>query len=180
MRTWIVGLVTTAVMAAAAPAQAQAQKIGYLDSRRVLAEAPGAQQARTQIEAEMQKFQAQIQALEDSVGKMLADYQQKSVTMSPDARTKREQEITQARNQLQQQAAQIEQQAAQKQNELMQPVMDVVEKAIEDVRREGGYAIIFDLGPGAIVSADTTLDVTMAVINRLKASDTQASSSARR
>jgi outer membrane protein len=177
MRTvWIVSLVSAAVMAAAVPAQGQ--KIGYLDSRRVLAEAPGAQQARTQIEAEMQRFQTQVQVLEDSVGKMLADYQQKSVTMSPDARTKREQEITQARTALQQQAAQIEQQAVQKQNELMQPVMDLVEKAIEDVRQEGGYAIIFDLGPGAIVSADTTLDLTTTVINRLKAS--QSSSTARR
>jgi outer membrane protein len=179
MRTaWIVSLVSAAVMAAAVPAEGQGQKIGYLDSRRVLAEAPGAQQARTQIEAEMQRFQGQVQALEDSVGKMLADYQQKAVTMSPDARTKREAEITQARTALQQQAAQIEQQAVQKQNELMQPVMDLVEKTIEDVRKEGGYAIIFDLGPGAIVSADTTLDLTTTVISRLKAS--QSSSTARR
>jgi outer membrane protein len=176
MRTvWIVSLISAGLMAAA---PAQGQKIAYLDSRRVLAEAPGAQQVTAQIQAEMQKFQGQVQVLEDSVGKMLADYQQKSVTMSPDARTKREAEITQARNALQQQAAQIEQQAAQKQNELMKPVMDLVEKAIEEVRQEGGYAIIFDLGPGAIVSADTTLDLTTTVINRLKAS--QSSSTARR
>jgi outer membrane protein len=161
-------------MALAAPVAAQGQKVAYLDSRRVLAEAPGAQEVRTQIQGEMTRFQGQVQVLEDSVAKMIAEYQQRSATMSPDARTKREGEITQARVQLQQQAAQIEQQAVQKQEELMKPVMDRVEQVIETIRKEGGYAIIFDVASSAMISADSTLDLTTQVITRLKASESSS------
>jgi outer membrane protein len=178
MRTlWLATLVAAGTLSAA-PMTAQAQKVGYIDSRRALSEAPGAQEASTQIQAEMAKFQTQVRVLEDSVNRMMADYQQKSVTMSADARTRRESEIAQARTRLQQQAQQIEQQAVQKQEELMQPVMQRVEQVIDEIRREGGYGIIFDVASGAMISADTTLDITTQVINRLKAS--QSSSSARR
>lgn len=169
MRTLLnVSLAAAGLLAIGMPATVQAQKVAYLDSRRVLAEAPGAQEVRQQIDQEMRSFESQVQVLQDSINKMVTDYQQKSVTMSPDAREAREQEILQARSRLQQQAAQIEQQATQKQGELMQPIMDRVESVIEEVRREGGYAIIFDLASAAMVSADTTLDLTTQVIERLK------------
>jgi outer membrane protein len=178
MRTfWLATLVAAGVMSAA-PVAAHGQKVGYIDSRRALSEAPGAQEASTQIQTEMQKFQGQVRVLEDSVARMITDFQQKSVTMSTDARTKRQQEIQQAQTRLQQQAQQIEQQAVQKQEELMQPIMQRVEQVIDEVRREGGYGIILDVASGAMISADTTLDITTQVINRLKAS--QSSSSARR
>jgi outer membrane protein len=162
-------LAAAGLMAIGVPEAAHAQNVAYLDSRRVISEAPGAQEVREQIDQEMRNYEAQVQVLQDSINKMVTDYQQKSVTMSPDARQAREAEIVQARNRLQQQAAQIEQQATQKQGELMQPVMDRVEAVIEEVRKEGGYAIIFDLASAAMVSADTTLDLTTQVIERLKA-----------
>ena len=178
MRTfWLATLVAAGTLSAA-PMAAQAQKVGYIDSRRALSEAPGAQEASTQIQAEMAKFEGQVQALRDSVARMMTDFNQKSVTMSADARTTRQQEIAQTQARLSQQAQQIEQQAVQKQEELMQPVMQRVEQVIDEIRREGGYGIIFDVASGAMISADTTLDITTQVINRLKAS--QSSSSARR
>ena len=160
----VVGLLTSAT-----PGLAQGQKIGYLDSERILREAPGAENVRTQIQQEVSKFEAQVQVLRDSLEKMVADYQQKSVMLSPDEKRKREQELTKMQTQLGQQAQQLEQQAIQKQNELMAPVMQQVEKVISDIRREEGYALIFDVASRALVSADTTLDLTSKVIARLKA-----------
>ncbi len=43
-----------------------------------------------------------------------------------------------------------------------------IEQAISAVRQEGGYAILLDAATDAIVSADTTLDVTQQVLARLQ------------
>lgn len=164
----VLGAVAVGLLAAAVPASAQ-QKVAFLDSRRILQEAPGAQEARTAIEQEMRTFQQRLTTLQDSLQRVVQDYQQRSMTLSPDARKTEEQKIAAKQRELQAQAEQLELDANRKQNDLMQPVMDRVEKAIEDIRKEGGYAIIFDAASAAMVSADTTLDLTLQVINRLKA-----------
>jgi outer membrane protein len=164
-------VVAMGLLAGALPAAAQ-QKVAYLDSRRILQQAPGAQEARTQIEQEMRAFQQRLTQLQDSAQKVLTDYQQRSLTLSPDARRTEEQKIMARQRELEAQAEQLQLEANQKQTDLMQPVMTRVEDAIEAVRQEGGYAIIFDAASGAFVSADTTLDLTTQVINRLRAAGT--------
>lgn len=167
----VLGVVAVGLLAAV-PVSAQ-QKIAYLDSRRILQEAPGAAEARTAIQTEMQSFQRRLTALQDSLGKVMQDYQQRSLTLSPDARRTEEQRVAAKQRELEAQAEQLQLEANTKQNDLMQPVMDRVEAAIEAIRKEGGYAIIFDAASAAMVSADTTLDLTTQVINRLKAGGAQ-------
>jgi outer membrane protein len=99
---------------------------------------------------------------------MVADFQRKSVLLSPEERRKQEQAVIQKQQTLQQRANAIHQEASSRQEELMKPVLDRVQKAIEDVRMEGGYAIIFDKESGAMVAADSTLDLTTQVIERMK------------
>ncbi|HSK20144.1 MAG TPA: OmpH family outer membrane protein [Longimicrobiales bacterium] len=164
------------LLAVSAPLSAQtATKIGYIDTRRVLQEAPGAQEARTTLESEMQGFQNQLQMMQDSLQAMMTDYQQKSLVMSADAKQKREQEIIAKRTGWEQRAEQLQQQAAQRQQQVMEPIMQRVEAAISEVRQTQGYAIIFDVVSEAIVSADPALDITATVIERLKAGAPAAS-----
>jgi outer membrane protein len=169
MRTWFVlGFFAAALIAAVAPASAQQMRIGYLDSRRVLQEAPGAAEARQAIEQEMASLQRQMSMLDDTLRRAIEDFQARQMTLTADARRTEEQRLQAKRTELTARAQQIELEASRKQDELMSPVMGRVEQAIEEIRREGGYAIIFDLGAGAIVSADTTLDLTAQVIARLR------------
>ncbi|MCI0433029.1 MAG: OmpH family outer membrane protein [Gemmatimonadetes bacterium] len=178
MRNFV--MMAAGTVLAIAPLTARAQRIAYLDSRRVLQEAPGASEARTLINGELARFDAQLKVLEDSVNAMLADYQRRSVLLSPDEKAKQEQTIIQRRQSMEQRAQAIRQQAGARQEELMQPVMDRVQKAIEDIRKEGGYSIIFDAQGGAMVAADSTLDLTVQVIERMKAVNGAASGAASR
>lgn len=173
----ILGTVAVGLLAVAAPvsAQAQQQRFAYLDSRRILQEAPGAQEARTAIEQEMRSFQQRLATLQDSLQKVIEDYQKRSLTLAPDVRRTEEQRIAAKQRELEAQAEQLQLDANRKQNDLMQPVMNRVEEAIESVRKEGGYAIVFDAASGAFVSADSTLDLTTQVINRLKAGGASSS-----
>ena len=83
MRTIISYAVATAgLLLLSAPVSAQQLKIGYIDSRRVIQEAPGSQEARQLLEREMGTYQTQLRAMEDSLQTMLSDYQQRSVMLS--------------------------------------------------------------------------------------------------
>jgi Skp family chaperone for outer membrane proteins len=51
----------------------------------------------------------------------------------------------------------------------MRPIIERVNEVIEQTRREGSYALIFDLNDGALVAGDPALNITQQVIDRLRA-----------
>ena len=59
---------------------------------------------------------------------------------------------------------------AQRQQELVQPIMDMVRRALDEVRAEDGYAMIFDTGSevNVIVAADKNLDITDRVVAKIR------------
>jgi outer membrane protein len=165
----VLAVLALLVVAAPVAAQAQAQtRIGYIDTRRVIQEAPGAQEARATMEREMQVWQQELQAMEDSLRTIVTEHQQRSAVMSADAKQRREAEIMQKQQSFEQRAQTLQQQAGRRQQELMEPIMQRVETIISDVRQAEGFAIIFDVASEAIVSADPALDLTDRVIARMK------------
>ena len=164
----IVAAAGLGLLAAGASAQTPL-KIAFVDSRKLVTEAPGAKEAQATFEKEMQGYQAQLKAMEDSLKSMMDDYQQKSTTLSPEAKKLREDAIRSRQQAYQQKAAQLEEQAGNRQAQLVQPVMDRIKTVISQIRQEGGYAMIFDVGGqgSGVVAADTTLDLTAQVLARL-------------
>ncbi len=167
------------LLASAASAQTPL-KIAYVDSRKILAEAPGAKEAQATFDREMQGYQTQLKVMEDSLKALMDDYQQKSVTLSPEAKKQREDVITARQQAYQQRASALEEQAGQRQGQLVQPILDRVKTIIGQIRQEGGYAFILDVGQsgGGIIAADTTLDITDQVLSRLARSTAAAPAAA--
>ena len=165
------------LLLAASGAQAQAQqglegKIAYINSEMILQNAPGAQEARQQVNQALQGYQSQVQEMAQELEQMIQQYEQQELTLSAEAKEERQQEIRTRQQEYQQRVQQLDQEASQRQQELIQPVMDRINRVIESIREEGDYALIFDVSAGAIISADPDLDITDAVIRRLQAGDT--------
>jgi len=171
MRTILGTLVAVAgLLLWAGPAVGQtAGKIAYIDSRKLLPEAPGAREAQQSFEKDMERFKAELKPLEDTLKSMMDDYEQKQVTLSPEAKRQRQEAIRQKQLAYQQRADELEQRAAKRQQELFEPIMKRINQAIEEFRKERGYVLILDAASGALVAADTALDVTDEVLARLKA-----------
>lgn len=163
-----IAVATAGLLLVSGPLAAQSAKIGYIDSRKVIQEAPGAQEARQTLEREMGGYQTQLRAMEDSMQALLTDYQQKSVMLSADAKKQREQELTQKQSAFQQRAQTMQESAGRRQQELMQPIMTRIQAVISELRQQEGYAIIFDMAAEAMVAADPALDLTDRVIERLR------------
>src|SRR5207253_5391519 len=119
-------------------------KIGFIDSRRLIAEAPGAVEARTTIEREMNKHQADLALADDSIKNAIADFQKKQLALSADARAKQEADIRARQQSLQNRADALEQQMQKRQADLIKPIMDKINTVLEALRKEGSYTLILD------------------------------------
>ena len=142
-------------------------RLGYIDSQAILAQAPGATEAQDQFERDMARYRAELDQIGEELQGMIQQFEQQQLTLSPQARETQTQSIQAKQEEYNQRAAELEGEAGRRQAELVQPIMDQVTAAIDEIRTEGGYAIIFDLSAQAIVSADPELNLTQQVIDRL-------------
>ena len=168
MRALAVFLAAGTFFASADHAAAQELlRLGYIDSQAILAQAPGATEAQDQFERDMARYRAELERIGEELQTMIQQFEQQQLTLSPQARETQTQSIQAKQEEYNQRAAELEGEAGRRQAELVQPIMDRVTEAIDQIRTEGGYAIIFDLSAQAIVSADPDLNLTQQVIDRL-------------
>lgn len=163
----VAGLGLTAAQDAEAQ---QAQRFGYINSTQIVTQAPGAAEARQSLETEMQGYRTELDQLETQLDSLQTAYERQQASLSATARQQRQQELQQKFAQYQQRAAELQQTAQRREQELIAPLMQRIAGVIEEVRTEGGFAMIFDTGAGGvIVAADPALDVTEQVLAKLRA-----------
>lgn len=161
-------LAAALLVGGAGSAEAQA-KIGYVNTQKLVAEAPGSKEAQQTLEREMGQYRTQVDSLEKSLQKMQEDFQKQEASLTAAVKQQRQQQLQQSFAAYQQRVGQLEQTAAQRQQQLVEPIMKRIKDTIEVVRKEGGYAIIFDGGNSGMVAADPALDLTDRVLTRLRA-----------
>jgi outer membrane protein len=168
-RSLLLASLTVLASASAAQAQAVALKIGYINSAAILEQAPGAKEASAAFDQYLQGSQAEVQRMSQELQTLRADYDRQQLMLSASAKTQRQDEINRKMQEYQARVEALEQQAGQRQQQLVQPVMDRVNKVIEEIRAEGSYSFIFDVAAGSIIAADPRLDLTEEVLRRLRA-----------
>jgi len=151
------------------PARAQGLKVAYVQTSLLLDQAPGRAEAEAQFEKETGTYRDQIKRMSDSLNAMIADFQKRSTGLTAAARETQGKGIQAKEAEYQRRTQELEQKAQGRQNELVQPILDKIKGAIEEVRVEGGYAMIFNADQGSpIVAVDKSLNVTDRVLSKLK------------
>ena len=175
MRT-LVMIAAPVVLAALAPAVALGQgtttlKIAYVDSEALVRQAPGYEEAKQAFDRATRSWQDSLELKRSELQTMFEDYKKQEVILSPEMKAEKQQTMLQ----MEQDAQRFFQtkfgpdgEAAVKQAELMKPIIDRVNAAIDQIRRDGAYALIFDLNDGALVAGDPTLNITDQVLQRLR------------
>ena len=162
------------VTATATPVRAQQPaaglKIAFIRSQAVVEQAPGRTDAEAMYRKEVEGYRVQLEKMGDTLQKMIAEYRKVEPTLTASQKQTRELSIRAKQEEMQKRQQSLEEQARSRQQELMQPITDIVKKAIDDVRSEEGYTVIFDVETQAnpIVSIDKNLDVTDRVVARLR------------
>jgi len=162
-RTFLVMLAFTLAVGA----KAQEFKIGYTNFQAIVLSMPEIEG----IESEMETYQGQLNGqintkIQELQGKIAA-FQQ--MAQDPNAAQivlkERQNEIEKLQKDLQAFEVQAEQAFATKRGALLEPVGLKVRAAVDEVRKELGYALILDAGN--IISGDEALNVTEAVFAKL-------------
>lgn len=166
-RTWMTGSILAAALLAfsQAPAAAQTQKIAYIDTQRILAQTPGVAEARQTLENEVTAYRTELDSVGAQLEKMRTDLQRQQSTLSAATRQQREQELQNRVQAAQQRYSELQNTAQQREAQLMEPILQRINTTIEQLRKEGGYAMIFETG--AFIAADPALDMTNRVLTRL-------------
>jgi outer membrane protein len=173
IRAASLALIVGAALAGPASAQAPAAapKIGFINSAAILAEAPGRADAETRFKTEVTAYQAQLQRMSDSLQTMAAAFEREAPRLDSATRVARARVIQERETAYQTRARDLDQQMQSRQAELIRPIMENLQKIIEQVRAEDGYSLIFDVASqtSVIVAADKSLDLTPKVLARVKA-----------
>lgn len=170
IRAASLALIAGAAMAASASAQAT-PKFGFINSAAILAEAPGRAEAENQFKNEVAAYQAQLQRMSDSLQTMAATFDKESPKLDSGIRASRAKTIQAKEADYQNRARTLDQTMQNRQAELIRPLMENLQKVIEQVRAEDNYSMIFDVASqtSVIVAADKNLDITQKVLARVKA-----------
>ena len=143
-------------------ANAQGQKIGYVDSQAIIDIMPEGAKIKQDLEAYYNELQSELQAMVTEYQNKLRDYEANSATMSNILRQSKEKEIMDLQGRIQDFQQNAEVVFAAKQEELSKPMLDRIKAAIDDVVKAKGMAYVFEktvilsIGESAI---DITADV---------------------
>jgi outer membrane protein len=167
------GLFAAALLAVGA-APLAAQKIGYVDSRKILQEMPGRTQVENRMRVNLEALSARQKVMVDSLNTMMAAFERDSSSLSQSDRVQRFTAMQLYDGRYRDTLQALEEEAQTQQAEAMQPLFDQIRVALEDLRQAEGYAMIFDIGnqANAIVAMDRNLDLSDKVLLRVRAAST--------
>jgi outer membrane protein len=166
MKKAIKAILLMLTVATAANAQ---QKIGYLNAQAILADMTDMKAADSQLEAYAKQltakdsimvvaFQAKAQAL--------GEKQQKG-EIAPIALEAEKKKLEAEKAQIEEFEQKMQQDLAERRKTLYQPVLDKVNKAIQDVAKEQAFTYVVDLTAGSLLYADEKNDLQNAVRAKL-------------
>lgn len=126
---------------------AQAQKFGHLNAGNLLAQMPGTQDADEQLKVYQDSLvalgEADAKALQEEAATFYERYQAGEIT--PAVAQQKEAEFQQRQQELMQFEQVVINSVAEKRQELIEPILTKVQNAVNEVGKEGGYTMIFDV-----------------------------------
>ncbi|MCW8925653.1 MAG: OmpH family outer membrane protein [Xanthomonadales bacterium] len=147
----------------ATPATAQQLRVGYVDMKQVLDNAPQVLAGREKLDLEFRprnetiEFQErQVQSMEDRLA--MGD-------MAEDARTRLERELREMRRNVNRQKEDLRDELSFRRTEEVQKLEDQINQAVEQIARDNGYDLILS---SPVVYADPSLDITQLVLDQLR------------
>jgi outer membrane protein len=150
---------------------AVAQKYAFVDSDYIRKNIPAFNTAQEQLDKLSKQWEKEVSDGYAVVEQMYKSYQNESVLLSQDMKTKREEAIITKEKEikdLQNKYFGMEGELFKKREELVKPVQDEILKAIKEIAVEGSYAVIFDTASGGnILFANPKYDISDQVLQKL-------------
>ena len=130
-------------------ANAQAVKLGHIDTGKLLELMPEMKGAQDDLKKISDDMQGQFESMQKELEKKYMDYQEAVNNKVSDAVLAiKEQELKDMNNRIEEYKQAASESLGVKQEEIVKPILDKAKKAIEDVAKDGNYMYIFDSAQG--------------------------------
>lgn len=167
----VLGALAFLAITAISPAYGQ-QKIGYVNSEKILQELPAAKEAKDSLAVIVKYWQGELDKLSKDLQEKYEDYQKKQGLYNDQTKqTEQKKLIDQEQRMNEYKAQKFGQQGelALQQDRLMQPIKDRVFTAIKQIAVENKLSFVFDkAGDVLLLYGEPNADYTYKVIDRLK------------
>jgi outer membrane protein len=156
---------TTLFVAAAAVAQAQELKIGYVNSERVLREANPAKAAQAKLEAEFSKREKDLADVANRLKAAADKLDKDGPTLAESERTRRQRDLVEQDRDFQRKRREFQEDLNQRKNEELSGVVERANKVIKQIFDSEKYDLILQ----DAVHWSPRVDITKKVIDALNA-----------
>lgn len=168
MKTLKTLLIAIAALTLTVAANAQELKFGHINSQEVLADMPDKLAAEKTLQDEALKLEEQLKIMSNDLQQKYEEYINKRDSLPELIRATKEKEIQDADQRIQSYRQMAQQSLAQKEQQLLGPIIEKVQKAIDEVGTENGFVYIFDLGSQIILyNSPQSVDVAPLVKAKL-------------
>ena len=138
-------------------------KIGFVNSQKILNDAPQAARAKKKIEKDFEKRDQELQRIAKQLQGMQETLDKNAVTMAESERRTKEREFGELNREFQRKQREFREDLSQRQNEEMAAIFERVNKIIKQIAEAEKYDIIFQ----EAVYANPRIDITDKVIKAL-------------
>ena len=156
-------LATAAMVATAGDVSSAESRIGFVNSQRVMNEAPQAAKAKKRIEKDFEKRDQELQKLAKQLKEMQEAYEKNVPTLGESERRGKERELADLNRDFQRRQREFREDLSQRQNEETAAIFDRVNRVIKQIADAEKYDIIFQ----EAVYASPRIDITDKVIKAL-------------
>ncbi len=152
-------------------ATTMAQKFALIDMEYILKNIPGYEMTNEQLNQLSEKWQSEVEKLQQDAQNMYKSYQSDLVFLSAEMKTKREEEIIkkeQEAQELKRKYFGAEGELYKKREALMKPIQDEIYEAVKVISEDKGYQVIVDRASAmSVIYASPKIDISNEVLMKL-------------
>ena len=164
-------LLVIAAVALSSSVFAQDLKFGHVNIQKLVGELPEKLAADKNLQEEAQKLESNLQVMREELDTKYTDYMEKRDTLPELIRATKEKEIQEIQQRLQTFQVAATQDLQKKEQQLLQPIIEKVQKAIDEVGAENGFIYIFDVSSRVVIyHSEKSVDVEELVKAKIAAS----------
>ena len=150
-------------MVVATPVTAQQLRVGYVDMKQVLDNAPQVLAGREKLDLEFRPRNETIEFQERQVQDL--DDRLQMGDLSEDARVRLDRELREMRRNVNRQKEDLRDELSFRRTEEVQNLEDQINQAVQEIARTNGYDLILS---SPVVYADPSLDITQLILDQLR------------
>ena len=159
----IIAILSVLIMVVATPVTAQQLRVGYVDMKLVLDNAPQVLAGREKLDLEFRPRNETIEFQERQAQEM--DDRLQLGNLSEDAKIRLERDLRELRRNVNRQKEDLRDELSFRRTEEVQKLEDQINLAVQQIARDNGYDLILS---SPVIYADASLDITQLILDQLR------------